>query len=304
MSTKSIWNSTQKIGIELEVYADGGTNRVHEFVNNKGMEGLHVCGDGSLGYSGAEIKFAQGTPLNKAKAQIESMYKLATDTTTLNTKFRTVGSNRYLPSDAKVPRYEGYGGTTGLHIHFNAGEGYNPMDVLRLAKKLASKPADVSSLAWRSSRAWGCSARTHTIQIGRQLRNIVGTSPEDLESIPLYNSRKSIRMNTNKYIGMNICNLLRDRKTIEFRFGDAALMTDPSAFEKYLTYLKEAWDECFTGEDTMQWNNTCFLKWNGSDTNYHETSGWHTVYGREIDVHEYKRGRIMGDKITTALLNI
>jgi hypothetical protein len=132
-----VFKSKQLIGIELEVYANGGVDGVRRFVERNEMEGLSVCGDGSLGWGGAEIKFAQGTPLDKAKEQIESMYKIATDSATLDTKFRSRRNNRYLPSDKSIPAYDGYGGTTGLHIHFNAGAGYNPLDVMRLGMQCA-----------------------------------------------------------------------------------------------------------------------------------------------------------------------
>lgn len=306
-NTNAIWDSNQKIGIELEVYTRGGTSAVRDYISSHNMSGLEVCHDGSLGCGGAEIKFANGTPLDEAKKLVKSMHKIATDTTTLDTKFRTPrGASSRIPSNAKVPMREDYrhGGTTGLHIHFNAGEGYNPLDVLRLTKKLASRPSEVNNLAWRVSRAWGCSARTHTTGIARVLNQIVSMDTDSLSVLPMH--RKRLNFNHNKYVGMNICNLSRDRKTIEFRYGDAALMTDPSAFEKYITYLKNAWDECFTGEDTMQWNRTCFLKWNGDAIRHHPSSinSYGSIYGRKIDIHSYERGRRMGDKITTAFLSL
>lgn len=294
MST-SIWESDQKIGIELEFYSsinkssgDSACNKIRQYLDDNGMgNDLDVCYDGSLNGSGVEVKFRGGIPLNKAMPVINNMRAIINDPK-VNAEFKTVNNNIFLPDDKQylvMPNSIAKSGTTGLHIHFDIGDRErNPLDLLRLVKTMSKNKTKINRLAWRESVGWASPASTHTSRIARSLRKALRNR----------HWFQLIDMNFDKYTGVNILNANSGYRTIEFRFADAVLMKDPVAFEKYLTYLKTTWDNSFTDEDVMQWNKTCFLRYTGEiyKHNLYELSY------KVIDIHEWLPGNVMGRKLT------
>lgn len=278
----SIWNSNQLIGIELEAYIDNGMRAVdhlnHHLVATGFADDLTVTYDASLGRRGAEIIFSRPTPISKSRHLIDKLNKISLDKINLNTKFITKKSNKHIPKNSPATyseyRYNEYGcGATGLHIHFDIGTSYHPMDIIRLVQKMYKDRAKINKLAWRSDSHWSPSALKHIKSINASI-----------DRARLYtNEMTSLSVFTCKYCGVNIANINNrygSKHTIEFRYADASLMSDKVAFENYLTYLKTTWDECFTGEDLLKWNGKYFLKY--------EVVDGHKLIG----LYENNRGKV------------
>lgn len=246
-----IHESNQKIGIELEIYCDGGEDNVEDFINDNDMRGLCVTDDGSLTASGAEIKFDQGVPMCDALDRIESMHRIATDSTTLDTYFGEgdESSERgYIgSSDANVERM---GGETGLHVHFGMKDEFLALDLLRLVKNCSADIRNIRNKAWRINERWGGSPMKHLIVIQNGIERALASS--DMNDV----ERTSFYFDGNKYQGLNFNNVGSDyMNTVEFRFGHAALLTDKDAFNEYLSTINDHWENSMTGEREMVWGD-------------------------------------------------
>lgn len=252
----SLYDSDQKIGIELELYCNGDVDGAGDFIYNNSLRGLEVTDDGSLDCDGAEIKFDGGIPLRDAQSRIEAMYMLATDTTSLYTYFGegdTEHERGYCGdrSDIDIRRMSG---ETGLHIHFGMPEdGFRALDILRLLKNVNDDIINVRKKAWRINERWGGAPLGHLSRLQNGIeRALRSPNPEDV-------SATTLSFDGNKYTGVNLNNVGSDyMNTVEFRFGHGALMANREAFEAYLGTLKSHWENSITGERTMVWGNLLF----------------------------------------------
>ena len=279
----SIWNSEQKIGIELEILSTTGVDGMKKYLDDNKISGFTYGRDGSLGFNGVEVRFDKGVPLNELKGRIEELYKIANDTDgSLGTGFGTLHDNPHLPESVKaskgnILRYNNWG-TTGLHIHFEIPTDYHLFDILRLQHKLSLDKKKIDSLAWRTSRQWS----PHTT--GK-----CATLTKNIKS-----NTRLLHLSRQKYSGMNIANLgSKKMNTIEFRYGDALLMTDPVAFEAYITYLKTTMDNCFTGENVFKVGRSAFLSID-EPVEVYDYENWFRK-SVNVNVHSYERGAVMGE---------
>lgn len=260
------FESTQTIGIELEMYVNNrikfrntrgttttqdliGYNGLTKWLTHKEIRGFHVVPDGSLGNSGAEMKFDQGVPLCDANERIENMNKIATDPQ-LKAHFGFAKKGCLIPKDVRneLRTYNvEQQNSTGLHIHFGVPKTFNCLDVLRLLMYMDKNHKSVCKLAWRKSDKW---ARRPQRIIKSFLNRCLD---KEFGAGSLSGSIYQLRpyFGWSKYEAVNLGNLTCKYHTIEFRYADASLMTDLDAFYKYLAFLKDAFDKCFTGETEL-----------------------------------------------------
>lgn len=316
----SIWDSTRAIGIELELYTSHPSKILDKIHDQSIKNTFHICSDMSLRTGGVEIKFKNKQPICHAQNMIKALHTIALDD---ETSFRTNIYNKHIPKEIiksePVTRREG--GTTGLHVHCDIPmDTYSPLDVLYLLQKTTTDRNIINDLAWRNSRQWASDSRAHTEHISAGLIGVKLGRDNSLRD-PIVGSGEAytnmINLPKTKFIGVNLKNLMTrntHKSTIEFRYGDAALMRHPEAFEKYLTYINDAMDESFVGRTTMAWNHTCILKWdplekykmqnvklerNGYSETFTERLGC-----RKLEMFKYNHDGSMGDKIKDVYINI
>lgn len=247
----SVYESDQKIGIELEIYCNDDVCGAREFIEYHNMSGFDVTDDGSLSCDGAEIKFDQGVALRDALPRIENMHRIATDGTSLDTYFGEgddCGEQCYTgSSDADV---RSMSGETGLHIHFGMADEFLALDLLRLIRNTSEDIRNIRKKAWRINERWAGSPIRHLTHIQNGIERALAST--DMNDV----NRTSFYLFDNKYTGVNLNNVGSDyMNTVEFRFGHSALMTDREAFDEYLATLKGHWDNSMTGEKEMVWGD-------------------------------------------------
>lgn len=223
--------------------------RYVQYVGVKGMEKrlkekcvdlFDVVPDCSLGRIGAEVKFKSGIPLKKVNKYIDAMHNIARDTK-IEPYFGIDKKSNYIPPHLrsnKLFKTTAINNTTGLHIHFGLPSDYKVLDIFRLLQYMDKHHDEVCRLAWRKSNHWACRPKEHTL---KYLKKTLGDSSE-----------RHLHMFSTKNDAVNLSNVDNRYFTIEFRYATAALMTDKDAFYRYLEFLKDAWDKCFTGESTMR----------------------------------------------------
>lgn len=248
----SIWDSKRAIGIELELYSHYDIDDMYDYIDSKGLQDkFDVCHDGSLSDGGLEIRFLEKTPFCESQPLIDSLSRLSTDKS-IHACFSTPsGSAAYnnninsdIPLDPKL-------GLTGLHVHVDAGENYNPLDALRLMVAVEENASKFDKLAMREAHQWALRAN-NVHRITKDLRRLVNAS------IP---GERGVFLTTAKYRTVNFKNLLLSKKSIEFRQGDATLICDPPALNKYLEYIMSTVTNSFSGLNTLRWGSLCVLKW-------------------------------------------
>lgn len=246
-----LMEQSQKIGLEVEFYDrplyDAIRSGNHSFVKNAEINKIKVAGDASLGEGGLELKFDGGIPINKSFDAV----KFISDhiKTSSDVEFQTDSANYLIPKKIKNnhvvnemhDNYEfgdlSHGGTTGLHIHFEVPENATALDMLALADYTAKKDSEFRKRGWRDSKIWAGHSNMHLSHFSYVLDNAFRGG--------IY----SIELLDKKYMGVNFTNVGRGLNTIEFRYADATLINDISAYKKYLKYCKSAMDKCMIGRE-------------------------------------------------------
>lgn len=263
----SVFDSEQKIGVELEFYCPDGEDGANTWLYENSYEDEIVCtGDGSLGNAGAEFKFNGGIELRNSQRYLDIMYEISENRDTEFNAIRNefTGNEAYTEFECR--------GETGLHIHFGLPENVLSTDLLRLIKNVNKRQNEINQLAWRNSSEWGRGTAVHVPIINNHIFDAI--SSDSIIDSSHY---------SNKYVGVNFTNVLRGYNTVEFRFGHASLMRDKNAFESYLEALTDVFAESVTGERTMTWG----------DFRLTETGQLNTMT-RSIDISRMKNDQVIG----------
>lgn len=245
----SLYNSDQKIGIELELYNDDGVCGMERYLRSHNT-GLSVCSDGSLSDDGSEVKFDSGVELRNALPRIEQLHRIAIDAdNSLFTSF-AVDDNGYQNDEyLGNANVEYMSGETGLHIHFGMPIEFLALDIIRLIKNFSDDIVNVRKKSWRINERWACSPLLHMVHLQNMIERALLADPNDINAT-------TFSFVHEKYTGVNLCNINWEHcNTIEFRFAHGSLMTDMNAFNDYLATLKGHWDNSFTGSREMVLGN-------------------------------------------------
>lgn len=239
----------QKIGVELEFYRkDLSPEIADKLVDNARKSRINVCGDASLGNGGVELKFNGGIPIKESMPVIKAMQHLAkgsvmkTDAGNdmIPEAVRKMYKMEHAPSDYKFGQVDEIeGGTTGLHIHFEVPEQATFLDHVALAVYSIKHDETFRNLAWRNSKVWAKHSSEH-------LDYLHDTTSHSDSYASLCDS---------KYMGVNMKNSGRGLNTIEFRYGDSALIGNLSAFKKYMKFCKKAMDKCMIGRKEFSYTH-------------------------------------------------
>lgn len=234
------------IGIELEMYHFGhnkagtltGLSAVSEWIRDNNIDGFHTSIEGSLGASGAEVKFDGPVCIKDSATRIVNMHRMCIDPT-LDVTFGFSGRESRVPKDVlKSKKFKSVNvsgrGSTGLHIHFGHGD-CNILDVLRLLDYMIKNHKTICKLAWRKNSDW---ARPPV----KIFKYILDTITRDK-----YGMMKDLCY-ARKDEGVNLKNFYKGFHTVEFRYAHASLLSDLDAFDEYFKFLYNAIDKCFTGE--------------------------------------------------------
>lgn len=247
-------NATQRCGIELEMYVEskdsytGGRNlpsirTTNEYLTNQKIKGFTSEADLSLRkyehVQGVEVKFSRPTMLKSSIKKINDMCKMVSDldASFMETEGKYIGDPKF--ADKIVQNDGNYNGSTGLHVHFEVPTEFMATDFIRLINFHAQNYETICKLAWRKDNTrWAPSAQAH---INSLSYNLIESNYVHIDSL-------------GKYAGLNLSNLrnFNRKRTVEFRYGHASLALDKNAFIKYVEYLKDSWDKCFTGEPTAK----------------------------------------------------
>lgn len=269
----SVFESNQKIGIELECYCSDGDDGARDWLeSHEYTDKIESCSDGSLSENGAEFKFNGGIELRNSQSYLDIMYEISNDVHSLDTKFNmSADDNSIFFGNTEYTDFS-HRGETGLHVHFGLPENLIALDIVRLIKNVNSNLKEVQHKGWRINDRWAKGTRVHVPIIHNSI--VQAITGNDVN--PTATSHCG-----DKYIGLNFCNVY-GRHTVEFRFAHASIMKDQSAFVNYLELLKGLFDESITGESTMKWG----------DFRLHEIGG--TQRERKIDITGIKSDSVIG----------